>query len=258
MELVRNNTKDGSCKYALIRLDKMRKDGTFKNIEEFLKLYPELKEYIEFGEPHSEEEFFVIKLKDINSTRALTAYVFEAEKSDPEFALEVMDLALRSGKRHRKCKQPDLLQTSDKWKKLLHNIKHGDYNRKKPTSKVFPTIPPPNPNNFFKSPPDGRYLMFASNERDHNGRKPDNLEDSEINKNTRETIIDYPHLNLESLDFPKQNGKASETYDKLLEQQHELEHVVLDVPKSTPPPPAEIYKSERTKGFWNKLLSLFK
>ncbi len=243
MELVRNNTKDGSCKYALIRLDKMRLDNKFNTIEEFVNKFPELKDYIEFGEPNSEEEFFVIKLKDINSTRALTAYVFEAEKSDPEFALEVMDLALRSGKRHRKCKQPDLLQVDNPFEK---------YNK--------PNIP-------FFSPPDGRYLMFAGNERDHNGRKPDNLEDSEIIKNTRETIIDYPHLNLESLDFPKQNGKASETYDKLLEQQHEWEHVILDVPKSTPPqtpnvpispPPAEIYKSEETKGFWNKLISLFK
>lgn len=113
MKLVRNTTSDGSCKYALLRIDKMLKDGEFTFIQDFLEKYPELKEYIEFGQPHSEEEFFVIKLKDINSTRALTAYVLEADKTDPEFALEVMDLALRSGKRHNSCKQPDLLEDSD-------------------------------------------------------------------------------------------------------------------------------------------------
>lgn len=109
MKLVRNTTSDGSCKYALLRIDKMLKDGEFTFIQDFLEKYPELKKYIEFGEPNTEEEFFVIKLKDINSTRALTAYVLEADKTDPEFALEVMDLALRSGKRHTSCKQPDLL-----------------------------------------------------------------------------------------------------------------------------------------------------
>ena len=224
MKLVRNTTSDGSCKYALLRIDKMLKDGEFTFIQDFLEKYPELKEYIEFGQPHSEEEFFVIKLKDINSTRALTAYVLEADKTDPEFALEVMDLALRSGKRHHKCKQPDLLQANNPF---------GDFNK--------PNIP-------FFSPPDGRYLMFGDNKRNHIGRKPDNLEDSEIIKNTRETIVDYPYspitsiileppqfprseLNSESLDFPKQNGKVSEIYDKLLEQQHEWEHIIPDPPQ---------------------------
>ena len=139
MELVRNNTKDGSCKYALIRLHKMRKEGSFKNIEEFLKLYPELKEYIEFGEPHSEEEFFVIKLKDINSTRALVNYALEADKTDQEFGLQVMDLALRSGKRHDKCKQPDLLDTSGS--KRITQKMFEEHNRKLFNASTTPHFP---------------------------------------------------------------------------------------------------------------------
>ena len=122
MKLVRNTTSDGSCKYALLRIDKMLKDGEFTFIQDFLEKYPELKKYIEFGEPNTEEEFFVIKLKDINSTRALTAYVLEADKTDQEFALEVMDLALRSGKRHTSCKQPDLLEDSEIFETITPTI----------------------------------------------------------------------------------------------------------------------------------------
>ena len=133
MKLVRNTTSDGSCKYALLRIDKMLKDGEFTFIQDFLEKYPELKKYIEFGEPNTEEEFFVIKLKDINSTRALTAYVLESDKTDPEFALEVMDLALRSGKRHTSCKQPDLLEDSEIIKNTIETkdpIKHNGTDKK--------------------------------------------------------------------------------------------------------------------------------
>ena len=206
MKLVRNTTSDGSCKYALLRIDKMLKDGEFTFIQDFLEKYPELKEYIEFGQPHSEEEFFVIKLKDINSTRALTAYVLEADKTDPEFALEVMDLALRSGKRHHKCKQPDLLQANNPFE---------NFNK--------PNIP-------FFSPPDGRYLMFGDNKRNHNRKKPINLENSEVIKNT-----------VEVKDPIVQNEKVSEIYDKLLEQQHEWEHIIPDPPQ--PPKKPECQKS---------------
>ena len=139
MNLVRNTTKDGSCKYALIRLDKMRKDGTFKNIEQFVNKYPELKEYVEFGEPHSEEEFFAIKLKDINSTRALVNYALEADKTDQEFALQVMDLALRSGKRHTKCQQPDLLETSSS--KRITQKMIEEHNRKLFNASITPHFP---------------------------------------------------------------------------------------------------------------------
>lgn len=181
MKLVRNTTSDGSCKYALLRIDKMLKDGEFTFIQDFLEKYPELKEYIEFGQPHSEEEFFVIKLKVINSTRALTAYVLEPDKTDPEFALEVMDLALRSGKRHHKCKQPDL------------------------------------------------------------------LEDNDISETITPTIIDYPYLNLETLNFPKQNEELYKIHSNLLEEEHKCKNLTNG---TTNPPPPEPPKGPECQSSW--------
>jgi hypothetical protein len=87
MKLVRNTTDDGKCKFALIERLKDNK--------------------VEFGLPHTENEFFVIKLKDANAKEALEAYANAAESTDPELASEVRELALRAGVNSKFCKQPD-------------------------------------------------------------------------------------------------------------------------------------------------------
>lgn len=54
------------------------------------------------------EDFFVIKLKDINSTKGLLGYADEAEKNgDLELANDVRTLAKKSGIYHPHCKIPD-------------------------------------------------------------------------------------------------------------------------------------------------------
>lgn len=114
MKLVRNTTKDGSCKYALLRLDKLRRDFKFIDKDDFFKKYPELKDYIEIGEPKSEEEFFAIKLKDINSTVPLVEYARSCrDNGDKEISEQVMELAYRSSTKHPYCQIPDLLNIDE-------------------------------------------------------------------------------------------------------------------------------------------------
>ena len=86
MRLIRNTSPDGACKYALID----NRTGGF--IE---------------ATPGSDEEFFVIKLKDRFSQAALRAYAEAAREFDPEYAGEVDELADRAGPNHRLCKLPD-------------------------------------------------------------------------------------------------------------------------------------------------------
>jgi hypothetical protein len=54
------------------------------------------------------DDFFVIKLKDINSKAALYAYAMEADKNgDHELADDVRTLAKSAGVDHPLCKIPD-------------------------------------------------------------------------------------------------------------------------------------------------------
>lgn len=117
MQLIRNTTEDGTCKYALIRLDKIREAGLMNELErvlgEFMHKLPgnegaALRDFVEFGLPNTEEEFFAIKLKDINAKDALEAYgVSAAHNGDSQLGAEVVELANRSGVDSPWCKQPD-------------------------------------------------------------------------------------------------------------------------------------------------------
>lgn len=121
MQLVRNTTDDGSCKYALIRIDKIRKKLTdskadaLSSICNYVRLLLSitdtnngpLKDCVEFGEPKTENEFFVIKLKDIHSKAALLAYADNVGDSDPEYATQIRELAARAGIDHPSCRKPD-------------------------------------------------------------------------------------------------------------------------------------------------------
>ena len=85
MKLDRNSNPDGKGKYTLIN------NRTNK---------------VEYGDT-PEDEFFVIKLKDKYANAALAAYSDAARADDPEYADEVLRLALRAGVHHTLCKMPD-------------------------------------------------------------------------------------------------------------------------------------------------------
>jgi hypothetical protein len=107
MTLIRNQTTDGTCKYALVRLDKIKEK--FPNIskEDILKMFGFMANYIEIGEPQSEEEFFAIKLKDVASTPALVSYSDAiARQGYEQMGKEVLELAQRSGENSPFCHKP--------------------------------------------------------------------------------------------------------------------------------------------------------
>lgn len=108
MKLVRNTRTDGTCKYALLRLDKLREAKGDLTKEDILAIAGDLAPYIEFGEIGTEEEFFVIKLKDWCSRKALLTYASTAKWiEDYELEKDVRELAKRAGSLNPWCKQPD-------------------------------------------------------------------------------------------------------------------------------------------------------
>ena len=86
MKLDRNENPNGKGKYALLNL---RTDK------------------IEWGLVGEPDEFFVIKLKDKHAQAALAAYANSIAHDDPEFAEQVMGLAMRAGTNNPYCKDPD-------------------------------------------------------------------------------------------------------------------------------------------------------
>jgi len=109
MRLTRNTTPDGKCKYAIVRLDKLRKlPGESEMEKACARALDDLAAFgiLEYGQPGSEEECFVLKLKDENTAEALYTYAEESERSDTEFAKDVRELAERSYK-HPLRKRPD-------------------------------------------------------------------------------------------------------------------------------------------------------
>jgi glutamine synthetase len=103
----------GRGKYAILNLRKIdapRDGSTYANyasrINEAIRLLEETG-ILEWGNVGSESEFFLIKLKDQFSTPALKAYASAAEDHDFEYACEVRDMAMRSGKYNPFCKLPD-------------------------------------------------------------------------------------------------------------------------------------------------------
>lgn len=90
MRLKRNTTADGSCKYSLIEHEKDN--------------------HIERGFPQTENEFFVIKLKDRHARAALIGYLeslTNQDEYDDEYARDLQELAQRSGPLSPWCKDPD-------------------------------------------------------------------------------------------------------------------------------------------------------
>lgn len=95
MRLIRHTTPDGKCKYALVRLDKLRaakisNSQTNAVIETDAALrHLSACGLLEYGEPGTPEECFVIKLKDQFALKALEAYSGEVDKQAHELALAI-------------------------------------------------------------------------------------------------------------------------------------------------------------------------
>lgn len=114
MLLDHNETDDGSGKYAIINMRKIRslQPDTIPNalqihrIKEALKTLEE-EGVLEYGPVGSKEEFFVMKLKDIHSPAGLLGYAASAEETDRQYAHAVMQLRQRAGRNHPDCKHPD-------------------------------------------------------------------------------------------------------------------------------------------------------
>lgn len=118
MRLTRNTTNDGKCKYAIVRLDKLREMEAKLETRPFAPVPGDLNDarvaldllgkvgLIEYGEPGTQEEFFVLKLKDENAASALEAYAESADFSDEELGDEVFELSERS-RNHPARKRPD-------------------------------------------------------------------------------------------------------------------------------------------------------
>lgn len=77
MKLVRNTTKDGRCRYALVRLDKIRNLPMGTEMEKSAARALDTLAafgFLEYGEVGSKEEHFVIKLRDHFAPSALNRY----------------------------------------------------------------------------------------------------------------------------------------------------------------------------------------
>jgi hypothetical protein len=97
MRLMRNISKDGYCKYAAIRNDKIAllPEHQREAAREAMEVLADL-EVLENPRMGDAEEFFLIKLKDWNAPWALAGYAKSVAVSDPEFAADVMGLAAQA------------------------------------------------------------------------------------------------------------------------------------------------------------------
>lgn len=111
MKMDRNENQDGTGKYAVVNLRKfkaMPEDSDERREVRIALEALQLAGVLEWGCVGEPDEFFLIKLKDINAEHALIAYADEASHNgDKEFAGEVYDMARRSGKNSPHCKVPD-------------------------------------------------------------------------------------------------------------------------------------------------------
>ena len=115
MKLDRNiEGNEGRGKYALLMtraIDRFRPHEPFGIVPQGIKnaiRTLEKRGIISWGEVGSEDEFFVIRLKDKYAAQALFAYAEAAdEDGSREWASEVRDMAMRAGHAHPNCQKPD-------------------------------------------------------------------------------------------------------------------------------------------------------
>lgn len=126
MKLDRNISADGSGKYALLKLRRLRelrrvnrrRDARLLEIEAAIKTL-EKAGILDWGIAGTESEFFVMRLRDIYAGNGLEAYAAAAakdaqqepdekkSKSKYQWAIQVTRLAERAGTLSAFCKEPD-------------------------------------------------------------------------------------------------------------------------------------------------------
>lgn len=104
MKLDRHESVSGMGKYALLHLRKAR-DACSPEVAEAIKLLDNAG-LIQWGRVGEDDEFFVMKLKDVNTPSGLQGYAANAALTDVEYAEEVMAMADRAEK-HPGRKVPD-------------------------------------------------------------------------------------------------------------------------------------------------------
>src|SRR5688572_6751208 len=92
----------GAGKYALIRLRKVEPESEAW----FLLCRLHDLGVLDWSDEGGDEEFFAIKLKDRYAFPALVGYAQAAVLDDPEYAREVLEVAMRAS-RHPLKKNPD-------------------------------------------------------------------------------------------------------------------------------------------------------
>lgn len=112
MRLDRNEGKGG--KYAVLNMRKLRQarrddfDAGLTSDQIGLALsILENRGLINYGQMKTEDEFFVLMLKDAYSYSALNAYAQAVSHDDWEYSVDVKELAQRSGLGSPFCKVPD-------------------------------------------------------------------------------------------------------------------------------------------------------
>lgn len=114
MKMDRNENTDGVGKYAVINLRKLNETcghaGIFHRwspeVEQALKTLEDVGA-LEWGRVGEQDEFFLVKLKDVFAPGALRGYAAMADGVDPEWAAEVREMLPRSGIDSPFCKRPD-------------------------------------------------------------------------------------------------------------------------------------------------------
>lgn len=106
MKLDRNINPDGRGKYALVLMRKLtsceeRKDFSATSAVEALAQ----RGIVDYGST-PDTDFFVLRLKDKYTGPALAAYALAAWSDDPEYGLEVLELAKKAAE-HANTKEPD-------------------------------------------------------------------------------------------------------------------------------------------------------
>lgn len=110
MRLIRNITKDRRGKYAVIRMLRLPDDPGHRADVDYAFRILERHGMLEWGEPKTEGEFFVLMLRDRYAHAALKAYgiaVLDDQSCDEEYADDVCELMERAGIESPFCKRPD-------------------------------------------------------------------------------------------------------------------------------------------------------
>jgi len=110
MRLIRNITKDHRGKYGVVRMLRLPDDpGARADVDYALRTL-EHHGMVEWGEPKTEGEFFVLMLKDVYAGPALQAYVLamaDDAAGDVQYGIDIAELMGRAGVNSPFCKRPD-------------------------------------------------------------------------------------------------------------------------------------------------------